>query len=270
MDQEEIKKYYSSGIEKGRLLQGHSILEGIRTKEIILRYLDKPGLRILDAGGGAGYYAFWLQSQGHKLAIVDLSPDNIEFVNTHIRDHELTGIEATEGDARALAFPDGYFDIVLLLGPLYHLIERTDRLKSLAEARRVLKHDGILIAAVISRYASMIDGFNRDLISDQQFIPILQADLSTGIHLNTTENPDYFTTSFFHTPDDIRKELIEAGLIFEKLIAVEGLGWLISEKGTIVNGSERSNKILDIIRSQESNPDLIAASPHIIAVARKH
>ena len=61
---DEIKKYYASEIEKDRLDQDHFKLEGIRTQQIIRRYLSPTPLNIIDVGGGAGFYAFWQQSLG--------------------------------------------------------------------------------------------------------------------------------------------------------------------------------------------------------------
>ena len=63
MEVDKIKKYYSNEIEKNRLDLEIFKLEAIRTKEIIGRYLSKENLSILDIGGGAGYYAFWLQEK---------------------------------------------------------------------------------------------------------------------------------------------------------------------------------------------------------------
>lgn len=267
MDHHEIREYYASGIEKHRLDQNYFKLEGIRTKEIISRYLTVPGLNILDVGGGAGYYAFWLQSLGHHVSLIDLSPDNINLVRQYELNHGVSLKFSAEGDARKLDFPDDSFDLVLMLGPLYHLIDRTERIQALAEARRVLKPNGLVIAAIISRYASLIDGLRFNLIADEKFVEILSRDLETGIHLNVTDNPQYFTTSYFHTMSEIEEEIKASRLEFQKLIAVEGVGWLSDD---YPKGSEiKMDVVLDMITRIESNKDLISASPHILAIANK-
>jgi ubiquinone/menaquinone biosynthesis C-methylase UbiE len=269
MDSKQIISYYSHAIESNRLELEHFKLEGTRTKEIIGRYLHKSNLEILDLGGGAGYYSFWLQQQGHSVTLVDLSPKNIELAQKENEkgNSKLKKIEI--GDATNLNYPDNQFDRVLLLGPLYHLTDRKDRIKALTEARRVLKPGGVLIAAVISRYASLIDGFVRDLVYDDEFFNILKNDLKTGIHLNETNNLEYFTTAFFHTPAEIKNEIHESGLVFEKLIAVESFGWIVKDYKEKERDSAYMNKLLEIIRKVESDDDLVAMSPHIIAVARK-
>ncbi|HEV8286439.1 MAG TPA: class I SAM-dependent methyltransferase [Chitinophagaceae bacterium] len=269
MDRNKIKDYYSHEIEANRLELEAFKLEGIRTKEIIERYLLKTDLEILDIGGGAGYYSFWLQQKGHNVTLVDLSPKNIELVRKH---SETSGIKLKKietGDAVHLSFSNEQFDIVLLFGPLYHLIDRTERIKALSEAKKVLKPGGVLLAAVISYYASLFDGFQRDLVLDDQFFKLLIDDLNTGIHLNESDNLEYFTTAYFHRPNEIIAEIAESGLNFEKLIAVESFGWFIRNFEEKLKDPIYMEKLFRTIRIVESSEDLMAISPHIIAVAKR-
>ena len=269
MNKNKIKDYYANDIEANRLETEAFKLEGIRTKEIIGSYLQQTNLQILDIGGGAGYYSFWLQEKGHHVTLIDLSPRNIELARNHEQTNGITLTKIDTGNATDLQFPNDQFDIVLLLGPLYHLIERSERVKALAEARRVLKPGAVLLCAIISRYASLFDGFQRDLVLDDPFFQILQNDLLTGTHINDTDNLEYFTTAYFHRPKEIVTEIEEAGLFFKKLIAIESFGWIISnlkEKLTVPSYME---KLLNTIRKVEEDEDLMAMSPHIMAVAKK-
>jgi len=269
MERNKITDFYAHEMEANRLELEAFKLEGIRTREIIERYLQKSKLEILDIGGGAGYYSFWLQEKGHNVTLVDLSPQNIELVRKHA---ETTGRSLKKfdtGDATDLSFSNEQFDIVLLLGPLYHLTNRDERIMALSEAMRVLKPGGILLSAIISRYASLIDGFQRDLVFDNQFFNLLANDLKTGIHLNETDNLEYFTTAYFHRPIEIITEIAESGLKFEKLIPVESFGWIVKNFNEKESDLDYMEKLLGIIRMVETNEDLIAISPHIIAVARK-
>lgn len=269
MDKNKIIEYYSSEVEKDRLELDFFKLEGIRTKEIIGRFLTKEKMSILDVGGGAGYYAFWLQEKGHNVSLLDLSPVNIKLAIEHSINNEIPLTTCETGEVADLNFKEAQFDIVLLLGPLYHLINKEERLKALSEVKRVLKPDGVLLTSVISRYASLFDGFKRDLIKDDKFEKILIDDLFTGIHLNETENFEYFTSAYFHTPSEIKREIIESGLKFEKLIAIESFGWIADNFKQKSEDPHYMNKMLKIINMLESNEDLISMSPHIIAVSRK-
>ena len=94
-------------------------------------------------------------------------------------------------------------------------------------------------------------------------------DLKTGIHHNETDNLEYFTTAYFHTTKEITAEIGEAGLKFEKLIPVEGLGWIVRNFSEKEKNTSYMKKLLEMIRMLEGNEDLTAMSPHIIALARK-
>src|SRR4030095_13876977 len=96
---------------------------------------------------------------------------------------------------------------VLIMGPLYHLTSELDRLTALREALRVLAPGGIVAVAAISRYASAMDGLARKLTLDPRFVQIRNRDLIDGQHRNDTGNDNYFTTAYFHRPEDLLSEL---------------------------------------------------------------
>src|SRR5262249_50287048 len=129
-------------------------------------------------------------------------------------------------DARMLGCPAASADAVLLLGPLYHLTERADRLAALREARRVLRPGGTLVAAAISRFASALDGLHGGYLDDPVFAAIALRDLADGQHRNPTSHPAYFTTASFHHPDELRQEVTDSGLAGVQVLAVEGPAWL--------------------------------------------
>jgi ubiquinone/menaquinone biosynthesis C-methylase UbiE len=269
MERDKIKEFYSNEMEKDRLELELFKLEGIRTKEIINRFLSKSTMDIADIGGGAGFYAFWLQESGHNVSLVDLSPRNIELANERSLKTSIRLTKCQTGDATNLDIADEQFDLVLLLGPLYHLINKEERVKALSEAKRIVKPKGFVLSAVISRYASLFDGFKRDLIADDQFEKLLVDDLNTGVHLNETGNPEYFTTAYFHTPAEIKQEILESGLQLKNLVAVEGFGWIIDNFAKKAEDKNYMNKLNKMISMLETNEDLIAMSQHIIAVAQK-
>jgi SAM-dependent methyltransferase len=163
------------------------------------------------------------------------------------------------GDARALDAADGSVDAVLLLGPLYHLVERADRLRALAEAHRVLRPGGVLFAGAVSYAASLLDGTVRGFFDDERFVEIVRQDLDTGQHRNPDDVASWFTTTFFHRPDELRDELATAGFAVESLIGVEGPGWLVGEP-------ERSLVAAELA---DAHPELVVLSAHLLAVGRR-
>lgn len=267
MDKEIIKSFYATGGEKERLILDQ--LEGMRSKEIIQRYLPSTPIDIIDIGGATGYYSFWLQQMGHRVTLLDLTPENIEAANEQAKQSGIQLTKSMVGDATDMDISDEQFDLALLFGPLYHLTVKKDRVKSLSETKRVLKPGGIMLAAIISRYASLFDGFRRNLVDDEQFFALLNDDLHNGIHINKTDNIEYFTTAFFHTLEEIRNEVKEAGLHLVKLIAVESFAWVIDNFNQKLNDAHYMKKLNQVINIVESKDDLVAMSPHIIVVAEK-
>jgi SAM-dependent methyltransferase len=177
-------------------------------------------------------------------------------------------VTAEVGDARDLPVDDGTFDAVLLFGPLYHLTLRDDRLLAWAEAQRVVRRGGFIFAAAISRFASLFDGLARGFLFDPAFRQIVERDLREGQHRNPTDTPHWFTTAYFHHPDELREEAEAAGAAVVELVGVEGLaGWLpqLADQWSNPEGREA---ILQSARSVESEPSLLGLSAHLIAVTR--
>ncbi len=257
----EIRDYYERGMELDRLAQGYSQIEFERTKELLTRHLPAPPARVLDVGGGPGAYAAWLAAGGYEVRLIDASP-------LHVRHAVELGdgrFDAVEGDARRLHESDGSADAVLLLGPLYHLTDRDDRVLALREARRVLRPGGPVAAAAISRFASALDGMYAGYLNDPRFWPIVEQDLADGQHRSTSAELPAFTTAFFHRPEELEAEVREAGLELEGLFGVEGPGWLLADR---LDDAVAREHILRVARVLEREPSVIGASAHLLAIGR--
>jgi ubiquinone/menaquinone biosynthesis C-methylase UbiE len=266
----EIDFHYAAGLEADRLAQGSGRLEFARTQEILRRFLPPPPAVVADVGGGPGRYACWLAGLGYEVHLYDPVPLHVAQAEEASRSqpaHPVTS--CTIGDARALGRPDDSTDAVLLLGPLYHLTERADRLAALREARRVLRPGGMLVAAAISRFAAALDGLRGGYLDDPAFAAIALRDLADGQHRNPTGHPAYFTTAFFHHPDAFRQEATDAGLAGVQVLAVEGPAWLLQDFDAHWNDPGRRERLLDVVRRVEADPSLLGASAHLLAVARK-
>jgi ubiquinone/menaquinone biosynthesis C-methylase UbiE len=265
-----VREYYERFDEKERLAEGLGSLEYARTREILKRRLPDPPARILDVGGAAGRYACWLARQGHTVHLVDPVARLVEQAREASRgqpDAPLAGCAV--GDARDLPFDPGFADAVLLLGPLYHLVEREDRLAALGESRRVLAPGGLLFAVGISRFASAIDGMARDFLDDPVFAGIVDRDLRDGRHHNSTGNLHYFTEAYFHRPEELAAEVEESGFATPELLAIDGLGWAVRDLERRWRDVAARERLHELLRRLEAEPALIGASPHMMCVARK-
>ena len=146
-----------------------------------MRFLPGGPLEILDVGGGPGICAAWLADQGHEVLVVDPIPLHAEQAAAAHPD-----VIAEVGDAQRLVTPrdlaqgDESFDVVLLLGPLYHLIEREERLLALREARRVLRPSRLLFVAAISRFVALLDLLvNHDRLHEPEISRLVEESLRT-------------------------------------------------------------------------------------------
>ena len=172
-DNGEVKKFYEEQCDESRR-ELVAPLEFIRTKSIVSRYLTENEMNVADIAGGVGVYSFWLAGLGHRPHLLDLARNHIESAKKR---SDKTGVRLasyTCADARRLPYEDGSMDMALLMGALYHLRKRGERLKCLYEAGRVLKRNGALLCTVQSKFAPMIgiykwrhiDGKNMALIDE--------------------------------------------------------------------------------------------------------
>jgi ubiquinone/menaquinone biosynthesis C-methylase UbiE len=265
----DIKVHYESGVEKDRLVKDTERLEFDRTKQIISRYLPKKPATILDIGGGPGVYASWLAEMGHIVHLIDPLPLHVTQARERMKQTGISVASISLGDARALEFPNDYADIVLMMGPLYHLTEKGHRQTALSEALRVLKQDGLIFVAGISKFASALDGSRGGYLRDPNFMRIIQRDLKEGQHRNPSKHPQYFTTAYFHHPTELAEEVKEAGFRKVTVFAVEGFAWLLPDFEKLWTDKNSRARLLSLIEATETEPSLIGVSAHLLCVGRR-
>jgi S-adenosylmethionine-dependent methyltransferase len=138
-------------------LEEQSPVERAMTERYLARYIS-PGAVVADIGVGAGHYDEFLASRGCRLHLADVSRRLLSAAQQRLVSRDLAAcvLSAEVASATGLShLPDECCDAVLLLGPLYHLLTRAERKLAVAEARRVLKREGLLLAAGINRVAGL-------------------------------------------------------------------------------------------------------------------
>ena len=264
-----IVAYYERGDEIRRLSSSGGQLEETRIRELISRHLPATPAVVYDVGGGPGNYACWLARGGYEVHLVDPVPLHVEQASAASQaqpDYPI--VELYVGDARHLDRANDSVDVVLLLGPLYHLTERNERIAALQESYRILRRGGIIFAVAISRYASTLRGM-IDGIIDPEYIKIVDRDLRDGQHRNPKEHPAYFTTAFLHRPEELKAEIEAVGFDLEGLFGIQGPAWLLQNLEEQWTNPSCRERLLNIARSLESEPSIIGVSTHIMAIARK-
>jgi ubiquinone/menaquinone biosynthesis C-methylase UbiE len=264
----EIDVFYSGAAEDKRLTFGLGPLEFERNKELISRYLPAKNSVVIDVGGGPGVYAEWLAGMGHTVHLIDPVSKHIQ--QAQKRSAKLKKpFKSALGEARKLDFNDNFADVVILHGPLYHLQKRDDRIKALKEADRVLKPNGVILGFAINHTISTITGLLNGMIHDPQFMAMCQSELKTGMHNPPGNWPGILPEAFFHTPQQLLDEVLEAGFSDLRLIAVEGMVWLDSKYFESRSNPEKKEAMMGLLRETEDDQKLLPFSPHLMVSARK-
>ncbi len=260
----DIERYYNRGGELTRLADGVARLEFLRTWDVLSRVLPPAPARILDVGGATGVYAAPLAAAGYEVHVVDPIAEHVA------QAARLSGVTATVGDSRALDDADASVDAVLLLGPLYHQIDRADRLRTWREAGRVVRPGGPIVAATISRFANFFVAFADGYATDPDFQLILSRNLADGVHLNASPDRTWFATAYFHHPAEIPAEVVDAGLVFDRTVAVETALPLANDAlSALLEDAAATASLLDRIRDIEAEPSLLGASSHLLTIAHR-
>jgi len=264
----DIADYYNSDPERENSRLERHQLEFDLTWRYLAEYLPSQG-RILEIGAATGRYTLELAKRGYTITAVDMSENLLEIGRKRIADEGLAKqVHFVLGDARDLKeVTDKGFDAVLLMGPLYHLVEEADRKAALKEAFNRLRKGGILSTSFISRF-----GIMGDLIRNVPEWIENEAEVQ-GI-LEIGENPDHIPGSGFR---GYFAKITEIAALHETIgfetITLAGIEPGISSE----DGDASYNKLqglqrqrwLDLFYKISTEPSIIGASRHILYIGRK-
>ena len=254
----QIEQYYDdSPLREWKRLERHRT-EFAVTSRVLTDTLPVPPASVLDVGGGPGRYALMLAERSYSVTLVDLSQKNLDFAHGKA---EATGQflhDYVHANAAELsAFPSESFDAVLLMGPLYHLVELEQRQQALREAYRVLKPSGLLFAAFITRNALF-----RTLARLMPSLLFEEPDswknfVQTGVYRG--HDSIGFTASYFAHPTEIRPLLEQTGFEVLELQACEGIVSDVEERINYLTG-EHWQAWVDLNVSLGKDPNVLGSS----------
>jgi ubiquinone/menaquinone biosynthesis C-methylase UbiE len=272
----EVLAAYNKGIEKNRLHTDLGLIEFERTKEILLEKLPKKPLAIYDIGGGYGEYSWWLASLGHDVYLYDISEKNIEMAKEMTNEYSGYMLKAMKvADARKIDRPDCSADMILLFGPLYHVVEYEERQMVLKECYRLLKSGGLLFTTAITKYATTLwaittYGTKNNFLGEPEFIEMIQRELKDGQHIkNPNSKYKGMGRSFFHLPEELKEEQLKAGFKNIDVRGVIGPAWLIPNIDEQWKDIEKRKNIMNIVRILEKEESIMGISTHLLSISEK-
>ncbi|WP_054024901.1 class I SAM-dependent methyltransferase [Bacillus sp. FJAT-28004] len=261
---EVVRRFYDETVQyEWNRLDRHKV-EFELNKRFMKRYI-KSNDRVLDLGGGPGKYSLYLSEHGCNVTLADLSQNNVDFAMNKAKELclPLSGICADSRDLSS--FEDGQFDHVLCMGPMYHLKDENDRVKTINECLKKLKPNGTLFVAFVSSYSFVWDY----LIRDPGLILTNERRSELNFILDDTNFAGMgFTDNFFIRPKDVLPFFKSFEL--EKLHVVNCESFLYLREPELLRQSpEVVNAWLDLAEQVCEREDLLSLAEHIMYIGRK-
>lgn len=263
-----VKEYYDNNYEKewNRLTKPYRIIEFMSTMYLIEKYFPKEGDAI-DIGCGPGRYSIELLKKGYNVTLFELSDEELKLAKRKIEEEGLKAHDYICEDALNLHLLESEkYDVLLLMGPMYHVLNETDRVKILKEARRILKDDGIALISYINSWGCLKSGVTEfsEVFSDLQnvynYLDEQKFDPNTS-----------FTNLYMTTPINALKEITEAGFNIISYAGAES--FLSGIESRVIELAEEDknvyNNLLKVASETCECPQYRDATEHIHILVRK-
>lgn len=256
----QVEAWYDNQYDEWERLGNHRIEFEI-TKRYLNVFLPADSQRILDVGGGPGRYSIYLAEKGHRLTLLDLSKTNVDLAKAKAEERGVSLEAAIHGNALDLSQIQGKFDHILLMGPLYHLLDEADRKQAIAEALRLLEPGGLIFAAFISSYAPLQDYLKSlyPLESPDDVLSYLDDGRNTG--------DEGFTLAYFSGIQEARDLMNSFGL---EEVAFVGIENILSSREQAINQMEEEafNRWLEVCYRLGQDENLMGCSEHLLYIGR--
>lgn len=251
--------------EWGRL-ERHRVEYGL-TMRALAEHLPPAPARVADVGGGVGRYAIELARRGYDVTLLDIADECLAFARQKAAEAgvELAGI--VKADARDLSmFANQSLDAVLLMGPLYHLLEHGQRLAAVREAWRVLRPGGRVFAAFVTPYIIVQSALVRDIEYIVRCPEELESILTTGVFRPKVVRN--FPDAWFARPDEVAPLMSEGGFAQRALLNCEALARELEPK---VNAApdDLHQKWMDLLYRLSRDPSILGAGGHLLYVGER-
>ena len=257
----EVERWYDESYDEWDRLENH-IVEFDITKRYLDKYIIGDSLEIFDIGGGPGRYAIRLAKKGHQVSLLYLSSRNIEVAKEKAAQERIELKGYIHGNALDLSDHKNVYDVILLMGPLYHLVKLEDRVTCIQNALNLLKPGGILIASFISSYAPL-----QDYLKGLYPLNCVE-DVLSYLSEGSNDGDSGFTTAYFSDPFEAQELMAQFNLKQLDFVGVENI---LSGKEENLKKltSEQYGKYLDVAYELSKDPNLYGMSEHFLYIGQK-
>ncbi len=260
-----VVQSYENYKEEDRLTTNNARKIEFITTARILSNIVSPEMSVLDCAAGTGVYSFWLVERGNKVTATDITPRHIEIIKDNLKDKQYT-INTMVLDATDMSvFDDNSFDVVLNMGPFYHLTSEQHRKKCLSESLRVLKKGGLLAVSYIPRFSvfpHIVKCDRNNLTRDMS-----EKLIETGV-VNAYDRDCFWTDNYFSSKEIVEDLFFENNIKIVDHFAQDGITPLIGE--TVDSFDENQFKVwCDYHYSVCREPSILGASNHCVIIGQK-
>ncbi len=258
-----VREFYNNGVQAEWERLEHHPIEFAVTKHFIDRYIS-AGDSVLDIGGGPGRYSLYLADTGCRVTLLDLSEENAAFAKNKACELGLN-ITAMQGDAcHADSIVSGQFDCVLLMGPMYHLLDEVQRTQAMNAALRLLKPGGVIFVSFISLYAGLCDFMKN---RPQAVLEDSEQEYIRCCYENRAYCGDAFTKASLISPSEILAFMEQFPLQKLHFFGQEGIT-SPCENNILASGEDTLQRWIDIAIQACERKEFLAFSEHLMFVGR--
>lgn len=266
-DFDKVRNYYRHFDEDNRLKWDASgRLEYDMTLRILEKHLPETG-KVLDLGGAAGTYSFWMAERGYEVTLADLSEELIAKAKEKDTAHILKNCDVVNATDLS-RYPGEYFDAVVAFGPFYHLTDAAERRSAAAEMTRVLKPDGKVLAAfipflsgsiaIVDRYGwspAQVNGENlKEVFLSGKFVNLAEFGFQEGYYAESTEMEALFSS---------------CGLVTETIRSVRGFGYGREEMLDSIEDAHMKEMIYELMEKTATRKEIVETCGHAVYVGQK-
>ena len=258
MNEHKLNEYYNKFNEDKRLSRRHGIVEFETTIKYINYYLKKfNNPKILDIGAGTGKYSIYYANKNYDVTAIELVKHNLMVIKKRSN-----LVKSFLGNAKDLSkWPDETFDVVLLFGPMYHLISFQEKLQALLEAKRVTKRNGLIfISYYMNEYAIIKHGF----IDQHIMTALANQKIDENFKIICCDDELYSMVRL----EDINQLRKDANLKRIKILAQDGASDYIRRNLNALSEEEFA-LYLKYHFSICERKELLGASSHVLDILRK-